>query len=155
MEPLWISLLAALVSAFVAFLISTLAVRVRFAGPRGLRTTLDLLFLMPLAVPAVVTFRVPLFVYGIIGLAPEAAPSGIVAMDLMWALPAFYLCAIMGFRKVSRETIDAARLQGLSRWGIFLRVFLLPAWPWLLGGFVIGLSRGVFLALLAKATAHI
>jgi len=154
MKPIWISLLVVIISALIASVIGTLAARVRYSAQRGLGLALDILFLLPLAIPAVVAYLTPIFIYSIIGLTPEAVPSMIVGMDMMWALPAFYLCAIWGFRKVAPGTIDAARIQGLGGCGIFWRVFFPPAWPWLLGGLMIGLSRGVFLALFTKATVH-
>jgi len=149
MEPLWISLLAAVISAFVASLIGALAARVRFSAQRGLRWALDILFLLPLAIPGIV----PVLVWDIIW--HPSTPAMITAGEALSALPVFYLCAIMGFRKVARETIDAAQLQGLGRCGIFWRVFLPVAWKWLLGGFAIGLWRGVCLALLGQACPQV
>ena len=152
MEPLWKFLVVAVLSAIYASIISALAARVRFSAPRGLALALDIVCLLPLAVPGIVAFCLPSLVGHLFGRSLElaASPERMVASEVMLALPVFYFSAIMGFRKVARETIDAARLQGLGPCGIFCRVFFPPAWPWLLGGFLVGLSRGVFLALYIK-----
>ena len=47
----------------------------------------------------------------------------------------------MGFRRVDRETIEAARLQGLGHCGIFWRVWFPVAWKWLTAGMLLGLIR--------------
>ncbi|MCX6966759.1 MAG: ABC transporter permease subunit [Verrucomicrobia bacterium] len=138
MEPLGISLLAAPFWAFVFLLISAMAARLRFSASRGLRTRLDILFLLPLAIPEFAVLCAPFLDLG-------PGPSAILALDLIWAVPVFYLCAIMGFRKVSQETVDAARLQGLGQCGIFWRVFFPVAWPWLLASIGVVFIRGALL----------
>jgi len=152
MEPLWNLLLVALISAIVASMISALAARVRFSASRSLALALDIFFLLPLAIPGIMAFYPPILVCYIFAhpIEPYASPEAMVATEMLWALPVFYLSAIMAFRKIPRETIDAARVQGLGACGIFCRVFLPPAWPWLLGGFLVGLSRGLLLALFTK-----
>ena len=145
MEPLWKFLLVALIAPIIGLMLSALAARVRFSAPRGLRLALDILFLLPLAIPG-----------GSVGFFPLydrfafATPVIVIATDMLWALPVFYLCAIMGFRKVTHETIDAARLQGLGFCGIFCRLFLTPARLWLLLGIIIGFCRGALLAWVIK-----
>lgn len=156
MEPLWISLLTVLIAAGVASLLSAIAARIRFSTSRGLGSVLDLIFLLPLAIPEIMAFFVPHFICDMLGTMPRnSAPTPVIIItELFWTLPVFYLCAIMGFRKVSQELIDAARLQGLRSCGIFFRVFFPQGYPWLLGGFIIGLSRGIFVTLMKYAMAQ-
>jgi len=153
MEPLWISLLVALIAALIASLISTLAARVRFSAKPGLRWALDILFLLPLAVPGIVTWCLTILVYGIFWHTPKphATPAMMIPAEVLWALPVFYLCAIMGFRKVSPESVDAARLQGMGRCGIFWRIWFPPALPWIATGLAAGLLRCTILLALAYA----
>ena len=136
MEPLWNSLLAAFVSVLIALTISALAARVRFSASPSLRWVLDILFLLPLAVPTLLANVLSLAAY---------KNSMLFWIDSVFSLPLFYLCAIMGFRKIVRETIDAARLQGLGCCGIFWRVIFPPACPWLAAGLGLGLLRGLIL----------
>ncbi len=144
MDPLWISLLASLVSVLIALTISALAARVRFSASRGLRWTLDILFLLPLAFSP--------FTLANIAWRWFAHSQNIAfVMEGIATLPLVYLCAIMGFRKIVRETIDAARLQGLGCCGIFWRVIFPPAWPWLAAGLAIGLFRSLILLALVYA----
>jgi len=142
MEPIWISLLAALISALIASLISAVAALVRFSAKPRLRWTLDILFLLPLAIPALLANVLCLVGY---------KNSTLFWTDVIFALPLFYLCAIMGIRRVNREVIDAARLQGCGGLGIFRHVFLPVAWPWLAAGLALGLVRAGILLALAHA----
>ena len=142
MEPLWISLFAALISVLLSSLISALAARVRFSAKPGLRWALDILFLLPLVVPCVAVA---------IRLGNLFDPLAIMVAESLPALPLFYFCALMGFRKVSHETVDAARLQGLGRCGIFWRVWFPPAWPWIGTGLALGLLRSATALALAYA----
>ena len=143
MDPLRIFLQITIATGLAA-LVAFSAARLRFSLARIPRTALDILFLLPLALSP------SLAIYITCSFLAQAEHIAIGA-DSITAIPLFYLCAWMGFRRVDRETIDAARLQGLGRCGIFWRVWFPAAWPWLLGGFVIGLSRGIFLLLLAHA----
>ena len=142
MEPIWISLLAALISALIASLISAVAARVRFSAKPGLRWALDILFFLPLAIPALLANVLSLAGY---------SDSTLFWADAAFALPLFYLCAIMGIRRVDREAIDAARLQGCGWLGIFCRVFLPVAWPWLATGLMLGFVSSAVLHALAYA----
>lgn len=144
MEPLWISLLAAVASVLIALTISALAAWVRFSAKPSLRWALDILFLLQLA------FSPFTLVY--IACRWFAHSENIAfVMESIAALPLFYFCAILGFRKVAPETMDAARLQGLGRCGIFWRVFFPPAWPWLAAGLGLGLVRSLILLALLHA----
>lgn len=130
MTPIWISLvLPALIKLAVAFAVATAAARVRYSASRGLRTTLDVIFLLPLVLPA----NLNLFC------SCDTSIAEVIAV-----LPVLYVAAALGFRKVSREAIDAARLQGLGRCGTFWRLFFPAAWRWLLGGFLIVALRIAF-----------
>jgi molybdate transport system permease protein len=144
MTPLWNYLLTAVLAAFLALTISALAARVRFSAPRKAGLALDLLFLLPLAIPLEILVSMVGFPDG--SMSELLAVTLLAVMEIICALPVFYLCAVMGFRRVDREAIDAARLQGLGRCGIFWRLFFPAAWPWLLGGLAVGLFRAAFLA---------
>ncbi|MDD5349215.1 MAG: hypothetical protein PHQ12_03290 [Chthoniobacteraceae bacterium] len=122
MNPTWDILLINLAATVVLWAVATVAARIRFSASRGVRIALDVLFLLPLLYPS----RVVLLLI-------------------------FYFCAILGFQRVDRETIDAARLQGLRSCGIFWRVFFPVAWPWLIGGLVLGCARSAILLVILYA----
>jgi len=133
MEPLWISLHAT-ITTLVATLVAFSAARIKFSLLRTPRTALDILFLLPLALsPSIMMYVAFCFLAQSTNIA--------IAMDSLTAIPLAYLCAGMGFRRVDREAIAAARLQGLGRCGIFWRVWFPAAWPWLAAGLALGLFR--------------
>lgn len=129
-------LLSAAVITITATLIAAFAARVRFSASRGLRWALDILFLLPLALPS--QFPIPI-------------DQNIFLFEAFVTLPLLYLCAIMGFRNVRRETLDAARLQGMGPCGTFWRFFVPPARGWLLGGAALLLARMVVEAIVIVA----
>ena len=129
--------LAYFAATAIVWLIASAAARLRFSAPHRLRLAVDILFLLSLALPA------PLVVSTAIH-CPDVSVE-----DLFAAIPLFYLCALMGFRRVEAETVEAARLQGLGRCGIFWRVYFPAAWPWLTVGLALGCFRsGILLALI-------
>jgi len=135
MDPLWISLQTTIAALLVA-LISFSAARIRFSLSRTPRTILDLLFLSPLLLSPVILVYVAIHFLG-----QSQSERVVIAEDAITAIPIFYLCAAMGFRRVQSLWIDAARLQGLGRCGIFWRVWFPPARSWLAAGLVLGLLR--------------
>lgn len=141
MDPLWILLQTTIATLLVA-LISFSAARIRFSLPRTSRTALDILFLAPLALsPAALVYVAVCFL--------GQSERIVIAEDAITAIPIFYLCAWMGFRRVQSLWIDAARLQGLGRCGIFWRVWFPPALPWLAAGLILGLLRAWILPVIA------
>ena len=138
MTELWIHLIiSCIVSTALLTLIAVGAARLRFSATKGLRWLLDILFFSPLLVPA-------FFIHG--------TATNIVYGEAAIMLPILYLCGILGFRKVERETLDAARLQGLGTCGTFWRIFFPTACPWLLGGAGVLLFRLLWVA--AELVAH-
>ena len=119
-NTIWIT-----ITIFLAFfLASVTAARARFSSPRWLQWVLDVLFLLPMAVPLV----------------------GYVGHNLT-LLPLFYFAAAYGFSKVDRTVLDAARMQGMGRCGTFWRVFF-PAARGVLGvALLVGICRIVWLIL--------
>jgi len=108
---------------------------------------LDILFLLPLALPTILTAGATV-TFGQRNDCTLMWPD--LLADSIGALPLFYLCAVMGFRRIQREWTDAARLQGLGRCGIFWRVWFPPARLWLAAGLALGLLRvALLLATLA------
>ena len=135
MDPLSISLQTTIATLLVA-LISFSAARIRFSLSRTPRTVLDILFLAPLVLPPVLLIYSALHFLG-----QSQSERGVIAEDALTAIPIFYLCAWMGFRRVQSLWVDAARLQGLGSCGIFWRVWFPPARSWLAAGLVLGLLR--------------
>ena len=133
MEPIWITPQASWIATLLAALVAFSAARIRFLLQKSPRTALDILFLLPLALPS-------LFVINLKIHCPDLSVE-----DTLSTLPLFYLCALMGFRKVSRETVDAARLQGFGHCGIFWHVWFPTAWLWLVCGLALGLFRNALL----------
>lgn len=134
MSQLWIhQLVSAVITAVVAFLITTAAARLRFSGSRGTRWVLDILFFLPLVLPLQ-------FI--------KAGSCVFSDFDAITMLPILYLCGIMGFHNVSRETLEAARLQGMGKCGTFWRFFVPAGWKWLLGGAAVLLVRVALAAFL-------
>lgn len=141
MSLFWNTLLTNAAATTAAALLAFAAARMRFSVPRGFRTALDILFLLPLALPSIA--------FGFI--AAQELRLLITIGDNVATLPLYYLCAWMGFRKVRLECIDAARLQGLGTCGIFWRVWFPVAWPWLAAGLALGILRSVLLIALVYA----
>jgi len=140
MTELWLNLIiSAVVSTAFLLLIATIAARVRFSASRGLRTILDVLFFLPLLCPLE-------FLGG--------TCRNILVSEAGAMLPILYLCGILGFRKVERETLDAARLQGLGACGTFWRFFVPAAWKWLLGGAAVLLFRLLWVTIWLMAHMH-
>ncbi|MEI6560890.1 MAG: hypothetical protein WCO68_02275 [Verrucomicrobiota bacterium] len=138
MQPPWIHLIiSCVVSTVLLTFVAAGAARIRFSAPKGLRQVLDILFFSPLLVPA-------FFIHG--------TYMNIVYGEAAILLPILYLCGILGFRKVERETLDAARLQGLGMCGTFWRIFVPTAWLWLLGGAGVLLFRLLWVC--AELVAH-
>lgn len=129
--------LAYFAATAIVWLIATAAARLRFSSPRGLRAVVDVLFLLPLALPS------PFLVAWTLGC------SDFSLEDLFAAIPLFYLCALMGFRRVEAETREAARLQGLGPCGRFWRVDFPVAWRWLAAGLALGCFRSSLLLMLS------
>jgi ABC-type proline/glycine betaine transport system permease subunit len=124
----WLCLfISAAIKTGIALLLSVIAARVRFSASRGLRWTLDIIFFLPLALP----------LHQFIG----GSCHAFFAADLYALLPVIYFCGIMGFRNVPRETLEAAKLQGMGRCGTFWRFFVPAGWKWLLGGVAVILAR--------------
>jgi len=133
MITLWNDILAGTVATTMAILLAYGAARMRFSVPRGVRITMDALFLLPLALPSPLVIKFAI-----------RCPDFTVE-DIISALPVFYLCGLMGFRRVHYECIDAARLQGLGSCGIFWRIWFPAAWPWLAAGLILGWFRNALL----------
>ncbi|MEI8233619.1 MAG: ABC transporter permease subunit [Verrucomicrobiota bacterium] len=144
MNLLWPSILLYLAAMLAAWALATLAARIRFSARRGLRVALDVLFLLPLAFPSA-TPGYAIIIPFLFKPVSQSMLSVATGVECLFLLPIFYLCAVMGFRRVDRETIEAARLQGVGRCGIFWRVFGPVAWPWLVAGFALGWFRIAFL----------
>ena len=127
MTELWVNLvISSIVSTAFVLLIATVAARVRFSASRSLRRVLDVIFFLPLLTPL-----------ELIG----GTCRNILLVEGGAMLPILYLCGILGFRKVERETLDAALLQGMGACGTFWRFFVPAAWRWLLGGAAVLLVR--------------
>lgn len=137
MSPFWHALLFGAIVTTLAALLAFAAARLRFSVPRGIRTVLDFLFLLPLALPS------PLVIN--FGMQYTDLSIG----DIVFAVPVFYLCAVMGFRRVQPECVDAARLQGLGPCGIFWRVWFPAAWPWLAAALALGWFRNAIMWVIA------
>ena len=145
MELFLTSFQAAAAISVLAALVAFRAAHARFSTASSkVRAVLDVLFLLPLALPSAATAAHPLSLYLPFG----SEAMLLAATDSLSALPLFYLCAVMGFRRVDPETVDAARLQGLGRCGTFWRAWVPVAGPWLALGLGLGFLRSVCLALL-------
>lgn len=137
MSPFWNAILPGTIAITLAALVAFAAARLRFSVPRGVRIALDILFLLPLVLPCIALGFTA---------AQELRPLTLIIMaESLVTLPLFYLCAAAGFRRVQSEWIDAARLQGLGRCGIFWRVWFPAAGPWLAAGFVLGLLKSALI----------
>lgn len=142
MPPTWLQLAPTIaIHTLVILAIATAAARIRFSASKTLRRVLDVLFLLPLALPME-------FVGGIY--------QNITLIEAGAMLPILYLGAIVGFRSVKPEVLDAARLQGMGLCGTFWRFFIPSAKYWLLGGAALVVFRQLLVMafLLAHAPGH-
>ncbi|GEM_PF-5831840 len=122
--------------AAVTFLIATACARARFSAPRNLKLALDALVLLLLALP------------NVLASAPNLAYLAI--FEQVAIFPIFYVCAVIGFSKVDRETLDAVRLQGLGLCGSFWRIFFPAARGWILCGLGVAFLRQALNILVLK-----
>lgn len=126
-------LITAVIDTVIALLIAAAAARARFSATGVVRWVLDIIFLFPLLLP------LRLF---------QTGSCVFSDLDALATLPILYLCAVAGFRNVNRETLEAAKLQGMGRCGTFWRFFVPTGWKWLLGGAALLFIRLVVAAML-------
>jgi len=109
------------------FVVSVAAARMRFFSLCGAQWVLDILFLLPLAIPYVALAKIDLLT------------------EYLFLLSLFYFAAVYGFSKVDRTVLDAARMHGMGVCGTFWRVFFPAARKFLCVAFLLGLCRlGVY-----------
>ncbi len=132
-------LISAVITTVIALMVAAAAARARFSASRGLRLALDIVFLSPLVLPLQLI---------------KTGSCVFSDLDALSMLPILYLCAIAGFRTVNRETLEAAKLQGMGRCGTFWRFFVPAGWKWLLVGAALLLIRLTVAAALFPRCAY-
>ncbi|XHR29269.1 MAG: hypothetical protein ACFUZC_01640 [Chthoniobacteraceae bacterium] len=125
MTSFWLNTaLTIVVSTLVLVAIAAAAARIRFSASCGVRWVLDVIFLLPLILP--------------LQAIPVNSTSdmfrNLMLIEAGNMLPILYLAAIAGFRNVSREVLESARLQGMGSCGTFWHFFVPAGREWLLGG---------------------
>ena len=153
LTPLWISLKTTVVATSLALVLGIVAARWRLKAPAWLARWIDVLLVLPLALPPTVIgfiLLVTLGRHGWIG-APLAQleislvfswPATVIAATVV-AFPLIYLTAGGAFRQIDREIYDSAKVLGASETSIFLHITLPLAWPGILSGALLGFTRAL------------
>jgi molybdate transport system permease protein len=152
-SSIWISLKTASTATVVTFIGGVLAARWRVSRRGGWGGLLDVVLLLPLALPPTVVGLVLLTIFG------RSSPVGRMLAELgltlvfTWpaaalaaavvAFPIMYLTTRAGFQQINQDLLDMARLDGLSEWRILWQVMLPLAWPALAAGVALSFVRAL------------
>ncbi|HCR36545.1 MAG TPA: molybdate ABC transporter permease subunit [Opitutae bacterium] len=151
--PLWISLKTAIAATVIAFVLGICAARWRWSRNHHVFDLLDMLILLPAALPSTVLGLLLLSVLGrhtpIGALLAEADLSivftwaGNVVVATVVAFPLMYQVTRAAFQQVDSELIDVARIFGLSEWHILCKVLIPLAWPGIAIGTILAFTRAL------------
>ena len=151
---LWLSLrvalFATLLAVVVAVPLAAITSRRRFVG----RSVVDALLLLPLVLPPTVVGYILLVLFGRRGIIGEPlgkvfdgslifSVEGAIVAAAIVAFPLIYLPAKSGIAAVSQSMLDAARIEGASRWQTFTRVLIPLSRKHIAAGGVLGFARAL------------
>jgi len=161
MKPLWLALLASAVFATIFSFFAFSAYRLRLLLPRWPRLFVDILILAPLVLPCVgeeegilwfISERISTSFYSYLPTSLEIffytgddtpLPLEQLMANGLLTVSMLYACFAVFMPRVSTEIIDAARLQGLTGWGIFRHVTLPLSGKWIAGGWLFAFIRAI------------
>jgi sulfate transport system permease protein len=143
------SLAAALISAFVGFVVAWVLVRYQFPGKAVVDALVDLPFALPTAVAGIALtslytengwlgrYLTPL------GIKVAFTPLGVIVALTFIGLPFVARSVQPVLADVDAEVEEAAASLGASRWQVFRKVIFPLARPALLTGFALAFARGL------------
>ena len=151
--PLRLSLQTALCATALTFVAGVLCARWRLGREGRFATLLDVLFMLPIALPPSVIGLLLLLVFG------RSSPVGqmlarfdatiiftwpaTVLASFVVAFPIMYQTARGAFAQVDPALLDAARLFGRSEWRNLRRILLPLAWPGIAAGTILSFLRAL------------
>ena len=154
-SPIWISVKTTFCSTVIVFVLGILAawavVRIR---NRRVQILTDGLLTVPLVLPPTTAGFFLLYLFGV------NRPIGSLFMDLFgykiafsWvatvisavvvSFPMMYRSARSGFESVEQNMVDEAKMLGLGRFAILYRILVPCAWPSILSGLILAMTRGM------------
>lgn len=153
LQAVWVSLKTTLISTGLIIAFGTplayLMGRYRFRARRFIDTLIDLPTVLPPSVAGIlllITFgRRGVFGPGLeaVGLSVAFTQAAVVMAQVFVAGPFYVRSALLGFSAVDREMLEAAQLDGASRWQSFREVMLPLARFELLSGGVMSWARAL------------
>ena len=154
-SPIWISVKTTLFSTVIVFVLGILAawavVRIK---NRRVQLLADGLLTVPLVLPPTTAGFFLLYLFGV------NRPIGSLVMNLFgykiafsWvatvisavvvSFPMMYRSARSGFESVEQNMVDEAKMLGLGRFAILYRILVPCAWPSILSGLILAMTRGM------------
>ncbi|MDO4265405.1 MAG: molybdate ABC transporter permease subunit [Eubacteriales bacterium] len=154
-SPIWISLKTTLCATVITFILGILAawavVRIR---NRRLKVLLDGLLTIPLVLPPTTAGFFLLYLFGVnrpigsfvlevSGFKIAFSWAATVIAAVVIAFPLMYRSARSGFETVEQNMVDEAKMLGLGNLGILVHILVPCAWPSILSGLILSLTRGM------------
>ncbi|TAK51314.1 MAG: molybdate ABC transporter permease subunit [Bacteroidetes bacterium] len=147
-SPIWISLKVVVVATLVTALAGIMLARWRMTYQGKLASVLDIIFILPLALPPTVIGLVLLLAFG--NSSPVSAVINIiftwhaaVVASIIVSFPLMYQTALASFKQIDATLIDLARIDGFSEWKILWRVMVPLAWHGLAAGATLSFVRAL------------
>lgn len=154
-SPIWISLKTTVCSTVITFLLGILAawLVVRMQNKR-VKVLADGLLTVPLVLPPTTAGFFLLYLFGV------NRPIGAFVLDVFgykiafsWlatvisavvvSFPLMYRSARSGFESVEQNMVDEAKMLGLGKFAILYRILVPCAWPSILSGLILSMTRGM------------
>lgn len=151
--PVWISIKTAFTATAIAFVLGILAARLRWSRNHHVFDLIDMLILLPAALPSTVLGLILISFLGRTapfgelladaGLSVVFTWAGNVVVATVVAFPLMYQVTRASFQQVDSELVDVARIFGFSEWHILWRVLVPLAWPGILIGTILAFTRAL------------
>jgi len=132
MQATKVSLIVAITSAVIATILGTAAAYALNMTSSRLVRSLQMILLLPLVVPIVITAVGVFLVYAQIGLL--ATLSGLILANVMLGLPYVVTAVLVGLRKFDPSQEMVSRSLGMNRWRTFFIVTLPQIRPSVISG---------------------
>ena len=153
--PILISLKTACVAmVFTLFLGIAAAKWVAFMKSGLAKSVIDGIFTLPLVLPPTVAGFLLLYIFGIyrpvgrflaeyLGVKVVFSWGATVIAAVLISFPLMYRAALGAFEQVDPALADAARMQGIGEWKIFMKIIIPNASSGIISGAVLAFARGL------------
>ena len=151
--PLRLSLQTAVCATAFTFVAGVLCARWRMGREGRIATALDVIFMLPIALPPSVIGLLLLLAFGRSSPVGEILARFNATIIFTWpatvlasfvvAFPIMYQTARGAFAQIDPALLDAARLFGRSEWRNLRRILLPLAWPGIAAGTILSFLRAL------------